>query len=178
MTDRFCRLDTAKFGKVKDITDKEYYTNSFHYDVRKHPTPFEKLNFEKDYPKYAAGGFIHYCEYPNLKQNPAALEAVWDWSYDKVGYLGTNTPIDKCYKCGFAGEFKATAKGFQCPVCGNHDPKTCDCVKRTCGYLGNPLKRPMVHGRHEEIAHREKHMGMGLVREEAEKEIEENAKER
>lgn len=178
LTDRFCRLDTAKFGKVKDITDKEYYTNSFHYDVRKHPTPFEKLNFEKDYPKYAAGGFIHYCEYPNLKQNPAALEAVWDWSYDKVGYLGTNTPIDKCYKCGFAGEFKATAKGFQCPVCGNHDPKTCDCVKRTCGYLGNPLKRPMVHGRHEEIAHREKHMGMGLVREEAEKEIEENAKER
>lgn len=178
LTDRFCRLDTAKFGKVKDITDKEYYTNSFHYDVRKHPTPFEKLSFEMDYPKYAAGGFIHYCEYPNLKQNPAALEAVWDWAYDKVGYLGTNTPIDKCYKCGFAGEFKATAKGFQCPVCGNHDPRTCDCVKRTCGYLGNPLKRPMVHGRHEEIAHRVKHMTMGLVRKEAEEETKENAKER
>ena len=178
LTDRFCRLDTARFGKVKDITDKEYYTNSFHYDVRKHPTPFEKLSFEMDYPKYAAGGFIHYCEYPNLKQNPAALEAVWDWAYDKVGYLGTNTPIDKCYKCGFAGEFKATAKGFQCPVCGNHDPRTCDCVKRTCGYLGNPLKRPMVHGRHEEIAHRVKHMTMGLVREEAEEETKENAKER
>lgn len=178
LTDRFCRLDTAKFGKVKDITDKEYYTNSFHYDVRKHPTPFEKLSFEMDYPKYAAGGFIHYCEYPNLKQNPAALEAVWDWAYDKVGYLGTNTPIDKCYKCGFAGEFKATAKGFQCPVCGNHDPRTCDCVKRTCGYLGNPLKRPMVHGRHEEIAHRVKHMTMDLVREEAEEETKENAKER
>ena len=158
LTDRFCRLDTKKFGKVKDITDKEYYTNSFHYDVRKHPTPFEKLNFEKDYPKYAAGGFIHYCEYPNLKQNPAALEAVWDWAYDKVGYLGTNTPIDHCYKCGFQGEFKATAKGFQCPDCGNHDPKTCDCVKRTCGYLGNPLQRPMVHGRHVEIASREKNM--------------------
>ena len=178
LTDRFCRLDTAKFGKVKDITDKEYYTNSFHYDVRKHPTPFEKLSFEMDYPKYAAGGFIHYCEYPNLKQNPAALEAVWDWAYDKVGYLGTNTPIDKCYKCGFAGEFKATAKGFQCPVCGNHDPRTCDCVKRTCGYLGNPLKRPMVHGRHEEIAHRVKHMTIGLVRKEAEEETKENAKER
>lgn len=178
LTDRFCRLDIEKFGKVKDITDKEYYTNSFHYDVRKHPTPFEKLEFEKDYPQYAAGGFIHYCEYPNLKQNPAALEAVWDWAYDKVGYLGTNTPIDKCYKCGFAGEFKATAKGFQCPVCGNHDPKTCDCVKRTCGYLGNPLKRPMVHGRHEEIAHRVKHMSLGLVREEAEEETEKNAGER
>lgn len=176
LTDRFCRLDKAKFGKLKNITDKDYYTNSFHYDVRKHPTPFEKLEFEKDYPYYAAGGFIHYCEYPNLKQNPAALEAVWDWAYDKVGYLGTNTPIDKCYKCGFAGEFQATAKGFQCPKCGNHDPRTCDCVKRTCGYLGNPLKRPMVHGRHEEIAHRVKHMSMGLVSKEAEKEREENAR--
>lgn len=176
LTDRFCRLDKAKFGKLKDITDKDYYTNSFHYDVRKHPTPFEKLDFEKDYPYYAAGGFIHYCEYPNLKQNPAALEAVWDWAYDKVGYLGTNTPIDKCYKCGFAGEFQATAKGFQCPKCGNHDPRTCDCVKRTCGYLGNPLKRPMVHGRHEEIAHRVKHMSVGLAQEEAEIERKANAR--
>ncbi|MDN6333331.1 MAG: anaerobic ribonucleoside-triphosphate reductase, partial [Lacticaseibacillus paracasei] len=77
LTDTFCRADTKKFGIVKDITDKEYYTNSFHYDVRKSPTPFEKLDFEKDYPQYSAGGFIHYCEYPNLKQNPKALEAVW-----------------------------------------------------------------------------------------------------
>ena len=175
MTDRFCRLDTEKFGKVKDITDKDYYTNSFHYDVRKHPTPFEKLDFEKDYPYYAAGGFIHYCEYPNLKQNPAALEAVWDWAYDKVGYLGTNTPIDKCYECGFAGEFKSTAKGFECPQCGNNNPETCDCVKRTCGYLGNPLKRPMVHGRHEEIAHRAKHMTLGLVEEAASAEKQKNS---
>lgn len=163
LTDRFCRLDTAEFGKVKDVTDKDYYTNSFHYDVRKHPTPFEKLQFEMDYPKYAAGGFIHYCEYPNLRQNPKALEAVWDFAYDKVGYLGTNTPIDHCYKCGFEGEFKATARGFECPDCGNHDPKTCDCVKRTCGYLGNPLQRPMVHGRHEEIAARAKNIAPGMM---------------
>lgn len=158
LTDRFCVLDTKRFGKIKDITDKEYYTNSFHYDVRKHPSPFEKLTFEEDYPKYASGGFIHYCEYPNLRQNPKALEAVWDWAYDKVGYLGTNTPIDHCFKCGFEGEFKPTARGFECPDCGNHDPKTCDCVKRTCGYLGNPLQRPMVHGRHAEIASREKNL--------------------
>ncbi|EPD08064.1 anaerobic ribonucleoside triphosphate reductase, partial [Lacticaseibacillus paracasei subsp. paracasei Lpp70] len=130
LTDTFCRADTKKFGIVKDITDKEYYTNSFHYDVRKSPTPFEKLDFEKDYPQYSAGGFIHYCEYPNLKQNPKALEAVWDYAYDKIGYLGTNTPIDQCFKCGFKGEFTATAKGYQCPECGNHDPATCDVVKR------------------------------------------------
>ncbi|WP_442895991.1 anaerobic ribonucleoside-triphosphate reductase [Enterococcus sp. CSURQ0835] len=158
LTDRFCRLDTEKFGIVKDITDKEYYTNSFHYDVRKNPSPFEKLDFEKDYPQYCSGGFIHYCEYPMLQQNPKALEAVWDYAYDKIGYLGTNTPIDHCYACGFEGDFKPTERGFECPQCGNHDPKTCDVVKRTCGYLGNPQQRPMVHGRHQEIASRVKHM--------------------
>ncbi len=158
LTDRFCRLDTYKFGIVENITDKEYYTNSFHYDVRKNPTPFEKLDFEKDYPKYCSGGFIHYCEYPVLQQNPKALEAVWDYSYDKVGYLGTNTPIDHCYECGFEGDFTPTERGFECPVCHNHDPRTCDVVKRTCGYLGNPQARPMVHGRHKEISARVKHM--------------------
>lgn len=158
LTDRFCRLDTEKFGLVKDITDKEYYTNSYHYDVRKNPTPFEKLEFEKDYPQFASGGFIHYCEYPNMRQNPKALEAVWDFAYDKIGYLGTNTPIDHCYKCDFEGDFEPTERGFECPQCGNHDPKTCDVVKRTCGYLGNPQARPMVHGRHKEISSRVKHM--------------------
>ena len=164
LTDRFCRLDTEKFGIVKDITDKEYYTNSFHYDVRKNPTPFEKLEFEKDYPQAgASGGFIHYCEYPVLQQNPKALEAVWDYAYDRVGYLGTNTPIDKCYACGFEGDFTPTERGFMCPNCGNSDPKTVDVVKRTCVYLGNPQARPMVKGRHKEIAARVKHMNGSTI---------------
>ncbi|MBL1228971.1 anaerobic ribonucleoside-triphosphate reductase [Enterococcus sp. BWB1-3] len=158
LTDRFCRLDTEKFGVIENITDKEYYTNSFHYDVRKNPTPFEKLDFEKDYPQYCSGGFIHYCEYPVLQQNPKALEAVWNYAYDKVGYLGTNTPIDHCYECSYEGDFQPTERGFECPQCGNHDPKSCDVVKRTCGYLGNPQARPMVHGRHKEISSRVKHM--------------------
>ncbi|CAM3470318.1 anaerobic ribonucleoside-triphosphate reductase [Streptococcus pluranimalium] len=159
LTDRFCRLDTEKFGIIKDITDKEYYTNSFHYDIRKNPTPFEKLDFEKDYPAAgASGGFIHYCEYPVLQQNPKALEAVWDYAYDRVGYLGTNTPIDRCYLCDFEGDFDPTERGFKCPNCGNTDPKTADVVKRTCGYLGNPQARPMVNGRHKEISARVKHM--------------------
>ena len=163
LTDRFCRLDRERFGEVADITDKDYYTNSFHYDVRKAPTPFEKLDFEAAYPRYASGGFIHYVEYPVLRSNPKALEAVWDYAYDRVGYLGTNTPIDRCYACGFTGDFDPTARGFACPECGNDDPRTCDVVKRTCGYLGNPQARPMVHGRHEEIAARVKHLP-GTVR--------------
>ena len=165
LTDRFCRLDTEKFGSIPDITDKEYYTNSFHYDVRKNPTPFEKLNFEKVYPEAgASGGFIHYCEYPVLQQNPKALEAVWDYAYDRVGYLGTNTPIDRCYKCDFEGDFEPTERGFACPNCGNSDPKTVDVVKRTCGYLGNPQARPMVNGRHKEIAARVKHMNGSTIK--------------
>jgi len=158
LTDRFCRLDKERFGSVADITDKDYYTNSFHYDVRKNPTPFEKLDFEADYAQYTSGGFIHYCEYPVLQTNPRALEAVWDYSYDRIGYLGTNTPIDRCFECGYAGDFDPTARGFACPECGNSDPRTCDVVKRTCGYLGNPQQRPMVHGRHAEISSRVKHL--------------------
>lgn len=158
LTDRFCRLDVEKFGIVPDVTDKEYYTNSFHYDVRKNPTPFEKLDFEKDYPKYCSGGFIHYCEYPKLSTNLKALENVWDYAYDRVGYLGTNTPIDHCYECDFEGDFEPTERGFKCPHCGNTNPETCDVVKRTCGYLGNPQARPMVNGRHKEISARVKHM--------------------
>lgn len=158
LTDRFCRLDTQRFGDVADITDKGYYTNSFHYDVRKAPTPFEKIDFESTYAPLSSGGFIHYCEYPVLTQNTPALEAVWDYAYDRVGYLGTNTPIDRCYACGFTGDFLPTAAGFRCPECDNDDPRTCDVVKRTCGYLGNPQARPMVQGRHAEISARVKHL--------------------
>ena len=168
LTDTFCRDDLEKFGSIPNITEKEYYTNSFHYDVRKHPNPFDKLTFEEVFPKYASGGFIHYCEYPNLRQNPKALEAVWDWAYDHVGYLGTNTSIDQCFKCGFKGEFNATARGFVCPECGNHDPQFCDVVKRTCGYLGNPQQRPMIHGRHVEIASRRKNMTSEMIKHAAE----------
>lgn len=158
LTDRFCRLDYEKFGAIPNITDKGYYTNSFHYDVRKDVTPFEKIDFEKDYAHYASGGFIHYCEYPKLNHNLKALEAVWDYAYDKVGYLGTNIPIDRCYECGFEGDFETTAQGYMCPHCGNHDPKTIDVVKRTCGYLGNPVQRPVIEGRQKEICARVKHL--------------------
>lgn len=158
LTDRFAQMDYEKFGSIADITDKSYYTNSYHYDVRKKPTPFEKLDFEAIYPFYSPGGFIHYAEYPKMTHNLKALEQVWDYSYDKVAYLGTNTPIDKCFQCDFEGEFLTTEEGFKCPSCGNDDPDTVDVVKRTCGYLGNPAKRPMARGRHKEIKARVKHV--------------------
>ena len=159
LTDRFNRMDREKFGEVDGVTDHDFYTNSFHYPVWLQPTPMEKLNYEKDFPYFASGGFINYCEYPCLQDNPKALEAVWDYAYNiGIGYLGTNTPIDHCFVCGFQGDFEPTDEGFKCPECGNSDPDKCNVTKRTCGYLGNPVQRPMVHGRHEEIAHRVKHM--------------------
>ena len=159
LTDRFNRMDREKFGRIEGVTDHDFYTNSFNYPVWLQPTPMEKLNYEKDFPYFASGGFINYCEYPCLQDNPKALEAVWDYAYNiGIGYLGTNTPIDHCFVCGFQGDFEPTDEGFKCPECGNCDPDKCNVTKRTCGYLGNPVQRPMVHGRHEEISHRVKHM--------------------
>ena len=159
LTDRFNRMDREKFGFFNGAATTEIYTNSFHYPVWLQPTPMEKLNYEKDFPYFASGGFINYCEYPCLQDNPKALEAVWDYAYNiGIGYLGTNTPIDHCFVCGFQGDFEPTDEGFKCPECGNCDPDKCNVTKRTCGYLGNPVQRPMVHGRHEEISHRVKHM--------------------
>ncbi|MCL2595045.1 MAG: anaerobic ribonucleoside-triphosphate reductase [Promicromonosporaceae bacterium] len=159
LTDRFARMDFEKFGSIPDITDKGYYTNSFHYDVRKDPTPYEKIDFEMDYPLAgSSGGFIHYVEYPVMTSNQKGLEAVWDYAYDRVGYLGTNTPIDKCYTCGFTGDCISTAAGFRCPQCGEQNADQLDVVKRVCGYLGSPAVRPWVKGRTLEYQARVQHV--------------------
>lgn len=84
---------------------------------------------------------------------------MWDYANSiGVGYLGTNTPIDKCFECGSNEEFKATADGFKCSNCGNDNPETCDVTRRINGYLGQPQKRKMIAGRHKEIISREKNM--------------------
>ncbi|MCD8547044.1 MAG: anaerobic ribonucleoside-triphosphate reductase [Aeromonadaceae bacterium] len=155
---RFCKLDAKEFGVVEGVTDKGYYTNSFHLDVEKKVDPYAKLDFEMGYPPLASGGFICYGEYPNIQHNLEALEDVWDYSYDKVPYYGTNTPIDECYDCGFTGEFECTSKGFTCPRCGNHDSTRVSVTRRVCGYLGSPDARPFNSGKQEEVKRRVKHL--------------------
>lgn len=154
---RFCKLDSKKFGLVAGVTDKGYYTNSFHLDVEKKVDPYEKLDFEMAYPSISNGGFICYGEYPNMQHNLEALENVWDYAYSRVPYYGTNTPVDECYDCGFTGEFTCTSKGFTCPKCGNHDPKKVSVIRRVCGYLGSPDSRPFNPGKQLEVLRRVKH---------------------
>ncbi|NDV14317.1 anaerobic ribonucleoside-triphosphate reductase [Crenobacter caeni] len=155
---RFCRIDARDFGAIAGVTDKGYYTNSFHLDVEKKVNPFDKIDFEAPYPPLSNGGFICYGEYPNLRHNVEALEDVWDYSYRKVPYYGTNTPIDECYDCGFTGEFACTSKGFVCPSCGNHNPSRVSVTRRVCGYLGSPDARPFNAGKQEEVKRRVKHL--------------------
>ena len=155
---RFCSIDTKEFGVVDGVTDKGYYTNSFHLDVEKKVNPYDKIDFEMPYPEIANGGFICYGEYPNIQHNVEALENVWDYSYTRVPYYGTNTPIDECYECGFTGEFDCTSKGFTCPKCGNHEPSKVSVTRRVCGYLGSPDARPFNFGKQEEVKRRVKHM--------------------
>lgn len=158
LCDRFCSLDKKEFGEIKGVTDKGYYTNSFHLDVEKKVNPYEKIQFEMPYPALANGGFICYGEFPNLEHNKKALEDVWDYSYSRVPYYGTNTPIDECYKCGYTGEFDCTSKGFSCPKCGNHEEGTLSVIRRVCGYLGSPDTRPFNKGKQEEVKRRVKHL--------------------
>ena len=157
LCDRFCRLDTKVYGCVKGVTDHSYYTNSFHLDVRKKVSPNQKIDFEAPYPKYASGGFITFTELPDMKRSLKALEWVWDYSYDKVPYLGINTPVDYCGECGFSGESVPTENGFSCPCCGNHNPETLQVTRRVCGYLGSPDTRPFIEGKQREVMSRVKH---------------------
>ncbi|WP_205619465.1 anaerobic ribonucleoside-triphosphate reductase [Ferrimonas senticii] len=155
---RFCKLDTKSFGVIDGVTDKGYYTNSFHLDVEKKVNPYDKIDFERDYPAITSGGFISYGEYPNMQNNVEALEDVWNYAYDKVPYYGTNTPIDECYECGHTGEFECTSKGFVCPACGNSDSTKVSVTRRVCGYLGSPDARPFNSGKQEEVKRRVKHL--------------------
>lgn len=155
---RFCELDRKEFGNIDGVTDKGYYTNSFHVDVREKISPFDKIDIEMDYPALSSGGFICYAEFPNMQNNLEALECVWDYALERVPYFGTNTPIDQCFSCGYAGEFDCTSKGFTCPSCGCHDSEKISVIRRVCGYLGAPDARPFNRGKQEEVMKRVKHL--------------------
>ena len=134
---RFARIDKEKFGTIKDVTDKGFYTNSYHVDVREKIDAFEKLKFESEFQDMSTGGAISYIEIPNMSKNITALESVVKFIYDNIQYAEFNTKSDYCHVCGFDGEIILNKDNeWECPKCGNKDHSKMTVVRRTCGYLG------------------------------------------
>lgn len=134
---KFARIDKQRFGTIKDVTDKGYYTNSYHVDVREKIDAFDKLSFESEFQKISSGGSISYIEIPNMNKNIDALEAVVKFIYDNIQYAEFNTKSDFCHECGFDGEIIINKDNeWECPNCGNKDHSKLTVVRRTCGYLG------------------------------------------
>ena len=134
---RFARVDKERFGDIEDVTDKGYYTNSYHVDVREKINAFEKLKFESKYQPISSGGAISYVEIPNMRNNLDALEEIVKFIYDNIQYAEFNTKSDYCHKCGFDGEIMINDDNeWECPNCGNKDHSKMNVTRRTCGYLG------------------------------------------
>ena len=153
---KFARLDKEKFGTIKDVTDKGYYTNSYHVDVREKIDAFEKLSFESEFQKISSGGAISYVEIPNMQHNILALETAVKFIYDNIQYAEFNTKSDYCQVCGFDGEIIINDNNeWECPNCGNKDHSKMNVVRRTCGYLGENFWNA---GKTKEIKQRVLHM--------------------
>ena len=137
LTQRFANIDKERFGIIENVTDKGYYINSFHVDVREEISAFEKFNFEAKFQDKSTGGCISYVEIPNMGHNLEALETIVRYIYDNIQYAEFNTKSDYCAECGFDGEIKLNDHGdWECPQCHNTDRSSLTVVRRTCGYLG------------------------------------------
>lgn len=134
---RFARIDKERFGTIKDVTDKGYYTNSYHVDVRENIDAFSKFKFESQFQTISSGGAISYVEIPNMRHNLTALEDVVKFIYDNIQYAEFNTKSDYCHVCGYDGEIIVNDNlEWECPNCHNKDQRKMNVTRRTCGYLG------------------------------------------
>mgnify|MGYP004476390913 CR=1 FL=1 len=134
---RFARIDKERFGSIKDVTDKGYYTNSYHIDVREKVDAFTKFKFESQFQSISSGGMISYVEIPNMRHNLEAVADVVRFIYDNIQYAEFNTKSDYCQVCGYDGEIIINDDNeWECPQCGNKDHSKLNVTRRTCGYLG------------------------------------------
>ena len=134
---RFARIDQERFGTIEDVTDKGYYTNSYHVDVREKIDAFSKFRFESQFQTISSGGAISYVEIPNMRHNLEALEEIVRFIYDNIQYAEFNTKSDYCHVCDYDGEIIINDDNeWECPQCGNKDHSKMNVTRRTCGYLG------------------------------------------
>lgn len=149
---RFAKIDAERFGSIPDITDKGYYTNSYHIDVREPIDVFRKFEFESQFQVISSGGSISYVEIPNMQKNTKALEEIVKFIYNNILYAEFNTKSDYCHECGFEGEIIINEElEWECPNCKNKDHAKMNVTRRTCGYLGenfwNVGKTKEIHSR-------------------------------
>ena len=153
---KFAKIDKERFGTIKDVTDKGYYTNSYHVDVREKIDAFSKFKFESEFQNLSTGGAISYVEIPNMQKNLDALRELVKYIYDNIQYAEFNTKSDYCHECGFDGEIIVNDDNeWECPNCHNKDHNKLTVVRRTCGYLGENFWNV---GKTKEIKSRKLHL--------------------
>jgi anaerobic ribonucleoside-triphosphate reductase len=159
-TYKFAKCLRNRFGVIKEVTDHDYITNSYHVNVREPIDPFTKLQFESEFQLLSPGGAISYIECADMTKNIDAVMAVIQFIYNNSMYAELNTKSDYCQVCGYDGEIKiVTDNGrleWECPNCGNRDKTKMNVTRRTCGYLGSQFWN---QGRTEEIRDRFIHLG-------------------
>ena len=159
-TYKFAKCLQKRFGIVKNVTDRNYITNSYHVHVTEDIDAFDKLSLEAKFQALSPGGAISYVEVPNMQNNIEAVISVMRYIYDNIMYAELNTKSDYCQECGFDGEIeiKEDADGklvWTCPNCGNNDQNKLNVARRTCGYIGTQFWN---QGRTQEIKERVLHL--------------------
>ena len=164
-TYKFAKCLQKRFGIIKDVTDHNYITNSYHVNVREEIDAFQKLKFEAEFQKLSPGGAISYVEIPNMQNNIEAVLSIIQFIYDNIMYAEMNTKSDYCQVCGYDGEIKIVKDEngkliWRCPNCGNTDQRKMNVARRTCGYIGTQFWN---QGRTEEIAERVVHVDVSMM---------------
>ena len=159
-TYKFAKCLQKRFGIIKDVTDKNYITNSYHVNVKEEIDAFSKLKFESQFQALSTGGAVSYVEVPNMQDNIPAVLDVMKFIYDNIMYAELNTKSDYCQKCGYDGQIQIVTDEdgklvWECPNCGNRDEDTMNVARRTCGYIGTQFWN---QGRTQEIKERVMHL--------------------
>lgn len=143
-----------KYGILKDISDRDYFTNSMHVPVWHQVSPFEKIDIESELTGYSSAGCITYVELDSsVQKNLTALEQIVNYAMDKdIPYLAINIPNDTCLECGFTGEFND-----HCPMCASTHIQQ---LRRVTGYLTGDYKTAFNNGKQAEVEDRVKHVGV------------------
>lgn len=130
---RFLRIDREEFGEIENVTNRDYYINSFHIDVKEKIGIFDKIKKEAPFHKLTLGGHITYVELDGeaRKNVSVILKIVKTMKDEGIGYGSINHPIDKCRNCGMEAIMNDT-----CPVCGSSNISR---IRRITGYLTGDL---------------------------------------